>query len=242
MSLFWYSCSYFVAVPCISDCFQYCLLKITSYRPSTSVLFCGGPCFACFSLVHCCFLPYLQLCEFCPCNGYSFIDISDFSFQRWFHYHLVCFLHQRCLHKDVLIAPRYITFCKYNIVLPTCVNLPSSKLMLHRTTLIQLFWSRRGTTMKETCSLTISPSWKMCGCISLKLQSLSNMNLAMVIQHTQSLYSRPHTFWSSIPYSPQYGCMSSLLLFGGIPWGPFHWISHILHPGFSIWICLWSIG
>ena len=51
----------------------------------------------------------------------------------------------------------------------TCVNFPSSKVMLRKTTFIRLFCSRRGTTMNDICSSTISPSWKVWGPVSLNL-------------------------------------------------------------------------
>ena len=52
----------------------------------------------------------------------------------------------------------------------TCVNFPSSRVMLRNTTLIRLFWSRRrGITMNDICNSTMSPSWKVWGPVSLKL-------------------------------------------------------------------------
>ena len=49
--------------------------------------------------------------------------------------------------------------------------LPFNKNMLLKTIFIWLFWSRRGTTMKDTYNSTISPFSNVCGPVLLKLPS-----------------------------------------------------------------------
>ena len=59
----------------------------------------------------------------------------------------------------------------------TCMNFPLSRVMLHNTMLIQLFWSqRRGTTMNDTCNSTMSPSWKVWGPVSFFVIIYKNYN------------------------------------------------------------------
>ena len=106
----------------------------------------------------------------------SLVRVTDSSSLRYptfrltvvFEFALLMFLDEAAL-----INASYKTllnkFDVYHYFL-TCVNFPSSMVMLRNTTLIRLFWSRwRGTTMNDICNSTMSPSWKVWGPVSLNL-------------------------------------------------------------------------
>ena len=117
-----------------------------------------------------------HLCKFSSSVGCLFVDIADLSFESGLCIRFYRILRWHCLDKGFLFCksvPAYHGVVSSLMESLTCVYSPSNRLMLLKIVHIWLFWSQSGTTMKETCSSTMSPSWNMCGPVFLKLLSLS---------------------------------------------------------------------
>ena len=82
------------------------------------------------------------------------------------------FLCEGHLHKCIpvnILASTMSHLVVFSTVL-TWVNIPSRRVTPLKTMLIWNFWSLMWTTIKYTCSTTMSPSWKIWGLASLKLR------------------------------------------------------------------------
>ena len=127
----------------------------------------GGPCCT-FVFV---LLRYLHLRKLGSSDRRFFVDVANFSFE--------CYLRSRfcndflwhCLNKGFLFSNLVYCISCTRTYLLAWVYSPFNRVMLLNMMFILLFCPRRGMTMNDIWSSTMSPSWNVCGPAFLNLLS-----------------------------------------------------------------------
>ena len=123
------------------------------------------------------FIPFLTcvwinfyLCQFGTCNetSSSMYPIFLFSVGLATCFNVIAFSAKAAFTNEscLLCQHRHHSW----FIALAWVNLSSRRVTPRKTMLIRHFWFLRGTTIKDIWSLTISPSWNLCGPVSLKLK------------------------------------------------------------------------